>query len=130
MTDTAMNISRQVAVFRIFRYRVERAMPKRAAISATGISAVLGRARMVLISLAESVAGRPPLRPQARAALRPATVLSRIRLPSRCWRRIGASFGRSARQGRSMELRFQCVCRFGAFQTPRHKDVQYETASR
>jgi predicted short-subunit dehydrogenase-like oxidoreductase (DUF2520 family) len=56
-----MNISRQVAVFRIVRYRVERAMPKRAAISSTGISAVLSRARMVLISLAESFAGRPPL---------------------------------------------------------------------
>jgi hypothetical protein len=49
------------------RYRVDRAMPKRAAISATGISAVLSRARMVLISLGESFAGRPPLRPRARA---------------------------------------------------------------
>src|ERR1035437_5798689 len=41
-------------------------MPKRAAISATGISAVLSRARMVLISLGESLEGRPPLRPLAR----------------------------------------------------------------
>ena len=64
------------------RYRVDRAMPKRAAISATGISAVLSRARMVLISLGESFAGRPPLRPRARADLRPATVLSRIKLRS------------------------------------------------
>jgi hypothetical protein len=37
---------------------------------------------MVFISLAESLAGRPPLRPRARAALRPATVRSRIRLRS------------------------------------------------
>ena len=64
------------------RYRVDRAMPKRAAISATGTSAVLSRARMVLISLGESFAGRPPLRPRARADLRPATVLSRIKLRS------------------------------------------------
>jgi len=36
-------------------------MPKRAAISATGISAVFSKARIVLISLAESLAGRPSL---------------------------------------------------------------------
>ena len=34
------------------------------------------------MSLRESFAGRPPLRPRARAALRPATVLSLIRLRS------------------------------------------------
>jgi hypothetical protein len=72
----------QVAGLRMVRYRVERATPKRAAISPTGISAVLSRARIVLMSLRESFAGRPPLRPRARAALRPATVLSRIRLRS------------------------------------------------
>ena len=64
------------------RYRVDRAMPKRAAISTTGISAVLSRVRMVLVSLGESFAGQPPLRPRARADLRPATVLSRIKLRS------------------------------------------------
>jgi hypothetical protein len=37
---------------------------------------------MVFISLGQSLAGRPPLRPRARAALRPATVHSRIRLRS------------------------------------------------
>jgi hypothetical protein len=35
-----------------------------------------------LISLGESFAGRPPLRPRARAAFRPATVLSRIKFLS------------------------------------------------
>jgi len=57
-------------------------MWKRAAISATRISADLSRARMVLISLGVSFGGRPPVRPRALAAVRPATVLSRIRLRS------------------------------------------------
>jgi hypothetical protein len=38
-------------VLRTARYRVDRATPKRAAISATGMSAVLSSARIVLISL-------------------------------------------------------------------------------
>jgi hypothetical protein len=58
-------------------------MPKRAAISATGISAVLSNARIVLTSLGESFAGRPPVRPRARAAFRPTTVRSRIRFRTR-----------------------------------------------
>ena len=37
---------------------------------------------MVLISLGDTLNGRPPVRPRARAALRPATVLSRMRLRS------------------------------------------------
>lgn len=57
-------------------------MWKRAAISDTGMSADLSRARIVLISLAESFGGQPPVRPRARAALRPATVLSRMRFRS------------------------------------------------
>ena len=79
--DKCLNVT-QAAGLSTARYRVDRAIPKRAAISATGISAVFSRARMVLISLAESFGGRPPLRPRARAALRPATVLSRIKLRS------------------------------------------------
>lgn len=37
-------------------------MPKRAATSATGRSALLSKARMVLTSFGESLAGRPPFR--------------------------------------------------------------------
>src|ERR1700683_4055300 len=70
------------AGLRTARYRVDRATPKRAAISATGMSAVLSSAWMVLISLAESLAGRPPFRPRARAAFRPATARSRIKVRS------------------------------------------------
>jgi hypothetical protein len=46
------------------------------------MSEPLSRERIVLISFGESFAGRPPLRPRARAAFKPATVLSRIRLRS------------------------------------------------
>ena len=46
------------------------------------MSAASSSVRIVLISFGESFAGRPLLRPRARAALRPATVLSRIRLRS------------------------------------------------
>jgi hypothetical protein len=46
-------------------------MPKRAAISATGMSAVLSKARMVLTSFGDSFTGRPPFRPRARAAVKP-----------------------------------------------------------
>src|ERR1017187_9033464 len=72
-----LSVDGQAAGLRTARYRVDRATPKRAAISATGMSAALSSARMVLISLAESLAGRPPFRPRARAAFRPATVRSR-----------------------------------------------------
>jgi hypothetical protein len=64
------------------RYKVDRAIPKRDAISATGISAFLRRPRIVLISLTESLEGRPPVLPRARAALSPAIVRSRMRLRS------------------------------------------------
>jgi hypothetical protein len=57
-------------------------MPKRAAISATGMSAVLSKARMVLTSFGDSFTGRPPSGHVRERRLSRATVRSRIRLRS------------------------------------------------
>jgi hypothetical protein len=46
------------------------------------MSAVFSKARIVLIALAKSLGGNPPLRRRTRGAIRPATVHSRIRLRS------------------------------------------------
>src|SRR5271157_2538637 len=50
--------------------------------SCTGTSFERSSVRIVFSSLGLSFFGRPPLRPRARAAFRPATVRSRIRLRS------------------------------------------------
>jgi Tn3 transposase DDE domain len=66
----------------ILRYRVDRFTPNCAAIFCTGTSFERSSVRMVFSSFGLSFFGRPPLRPRARAALRPASVRSRIRLHS------------------------------------------------
>lgn len=43
-------------------------------VPATGMSAVLSKARIVTISLGKSLAGRPPCEPRAQVAFRPTTV--------------------------------------------------------
>ncbi len=57
-------------------------MPKRAALSPTWILTVLSKARIVFTSFGDSFTGRPLFRLRARAAVKPATVRSRIRLRS------------------------------------------------
>src|SRR5260370_40602046 len=64
------------------RYRVDRFTLNCAAMSCTGTSFARSSVRMVFSSLGLSFFGRPPLRPRARAALRPASVRSRIKLRS------------------------------------------------
>src|ERR1700738_4768738 len=64
------------------RYRVDRFTLNCAAMSCTGTSFERSSVRMVFSSLGLSFFGRPPLRPRARAALRPASVRSRIKLRS------------------------------------------------
>jgi hypothetical protein len=66
----------------ILRYGVDRFTPNCAAISRTGTSLERSRVRIVFSSLGLSFFGRPPLRPRARAAFKPACVRSRIRLRS------------------------------------------------
>src|SRR6266481_2175403 len=64
------------------RYRVDRFTLNCAAMSCTGTSFERSSVRMVFSSLGLSFFGRPPLRPRARAALRPASERSRIKLRS------------------------------------------------
>jgi len=75
-------VQTMLLVAQIALYSVDRATLKRAAISVTDISCDRSKARIVFTSLGVSLAGRPPLRPRARAALRPAIVRSLIRFRS------------------------------------------------
>ena len=69
----------------VIRYRVDRFTPNCAAISCKGTSFERSNVRIVFSSLGLSFFGRPPLRPRARAAFKPASVRSRIsEMPRRC----------------------------------------------